>query len=118
MGLLAKYHKPRTTVPGHPSDRYPWLVDVDKATAADPIWTIYITTIPLQTAFLYLVATVDLFSTNVLSWRLSNILDTEFCLEALEIALSSGRKLQLFHPDRACQFTLADFVDRLQAEPI
>jgi len=60
------------------------------------------------------VATVDLFSRNVLSWKLSNSLDTDCCLEALEMALGSGRKPEDFHSDQDCQFTTSVFMARLQ----
>jgi Integrase core domain len=73
---------------------------------------------PAQQRFVYLVAIVDLFSRNVPSWRLSNNLDTEFCLEALEMALEFRRKPEVFHSDQGCQFTSSDFVTRLQAEEI
>jgi len=103
MELRAIYRKPRTTVPGDPSERFPCLVDVNTVTAVDQVWATDITYIPLQKGFLYLVAIVDLFSRNVLSWKLSNSLDTEFCLEALEMALGSGRKPEVFHSDQGCQ---------------
>ena len=74
-------------MPGEPSERFPCLVDLKQVTAADQIWATDITYIPLQKGFLYLVAIVDLFSRNVLSWKLSNSLDTEFCLDALELSL-------------------------------
>ena len=61
---------------------------------------------------------VDLFSRNVLSWKLSNSLDTEFCLDALEMALAGDRKPEIFHSDQGCQFTSADFVAKLEAEKI
>jgi len=64
------------------------------------------------------VAVVDLFSRNVLSWKLSNSLDTEFCLQALEVALSSGRKPEIFHSNPGCQFTSFDFVAKLRGEKI
>jgi transposase InsO family protein len=64
------------------------------------------------------VAIVDLFSRNVLSWKLSNSLDTEFCLEALEMALEGDRKPEIFHSDQGCQFTSSVFLARLQAEAI
>ena len=63
-------------------------------------------------------AVVDLFSRNVLSWKLSNSLDTEFCLQALEVALSSGRKPEIFHSNPGCQFTSFDFVAKLRGEKI
>jgi putative transposase len=93
-------------------------VDLKLVTAVDQVWATDITYIPLQKGFLYLVAVVDLFSRHVLSWRLSNSLDTEFCLDALEMALSAGRKPEIFHSDQGCQFTSADFVARLQMEEI
>jgi putative transposase len=118
MGLRAIYQKPRTTVPGEPSERFPCLVDLKQVSAADQIWATDITYIPLQKGFLYLVAIVDLFSRNVLSWKLTSSLDTEFCLDALEMALAAGRNPEIFHSDQGCQFTCSDFVARLQAEKI
>jgi len=118
MGLRAIYQKPRTTVPGDPSERFPCLADLRLVTAVDQVWATDITYIPLQKGFLYLVAIVDLFSRNVLSWKLSNSLETEFCLQALEMALEGGRKPEIFHSDQGCQFTSSDFVVRLQAEGI
>ena len=76
MGLRAIYQKPRTTVQGNPSERFPCLVDVNTVTAVDQVWATDITYIPLQKGFLYLVAIVDLFSRNVLSWKLLSS-DTE-----------------------------------------
>jgi putative transposase len=64
------------------------------------------------------VGIVDLFSRHVLSWKLSNSIDTEFCLEALEMALEGGRKPEIFHSDQGCQFTSGDFVARLRSEAI
>lgn len=93
-------------------------MDLKQVRAADQIWATDITYIPLQKGFLYLVAIMDLFSRNVLSWKLTGSLDTEFCLDALEMALAAGRKPEIFHSDQGCQFTCSDFVARLQAEKI
>ena len=68
----------------------------------DQVWATDITYIPLQKGFLSLVAIVDLFSRNVLCWKLSNSLDTEFYREALEMALEGGRKPEIFHSDQGC----------------
>jgi putative transposase len=87
-------------------------------TAVDQVWATDITYIPMRKGFLYLVAIVDLFSRNILSWKLSNSLDTEFCLDALEMALEGGRKPGIFHSDQGCQFTSSDFVAKLQDEKI
>ncbi|WP_233132811.1 IS3 family transposase [Synechococcus sp. MW101C3] len=70
-GLRAIYQKPRTTVPGKPSERFPCLVDLKQVTRVDQVWATDITYIPLQKGFLYLVAIVDLFSRDVRSWKLS-----------------------------------------------
>ncbi len=118
MGLRAIFQKPRTTMPGEPSERFPCLVDLKLLTAPDQVWATDITYIPLRKGFLCLVAVVDLFSRHVLSWKLSNSLDTEFCLEALEMALANGHKPQVFHSDQGCQFTSSSFVQRLKAEKL
>ena len=60
-----------------------------------------------------MVAIIDLFSRSVLSWTLSNSLDTEFCLDALEMALGGGRKPEIFHSDQDCQFTSGVLMARL-----
>ncbi len=70
MWLRAIYQQPRTTIPRDPSERYPSLVDPSMVTTVDQVWATDITYIPLQKVFLYLVAVVDLFSRNVLGWRL------------------------------------------------
>lgn len=84
--------------------------------AVDQVLATDITYISLQKCCLYLEAIVDLFPRNVLSWKLSNSLDTEFCLNAVEMALESGRKPEIFHFDQGGQFTSSDFVARLQSE--
>jgi len=93
-------------------------VDLKQVTTADQIWATEITSIPLQIGFLYLVAITDLHSRIVLSWKHSNRLDTGFCLQALEMALSIGGKPGIFHSDQGCQFTSSDFVAKLRREKI
>jgi putative transposase len=61
---------------------------------------------------------MDLHSRNVLSWKLSNSLETEFCLDALEIALEGYRSPEDFHSDQGCHFTSGDFVARLHVEEV
>jgi len=76
MGLRAISQKPRTTIAGEPSERFLCLVEFNEIKAVDQVWATDITYIPLRKGFLYLVAVVDLFSRHVLSWKLSNSLDT------------------------------------------
>ena len=106
------------TWPEKGSLQFHCLVDPCQITVVDHVWGTDITYIPLQKGFLDLVAVMDLHSRHVLSGKLSNSLDTEFCLEALEMALSSGQRPQIFHSDQWCQFTSTDFVSWLQAEEI
>ncbi len=61
---------------------------------------------------------MDLFSRNMLSWKLSKSIDPEFCLDAPEMALEGGRRPESFHSDQGSQFTSGDFVGRLHAEEI
>jgi putative transposase len=93
-------------------------VDLSTITAVDQVWPTDITNITLQQGFPYLAAIVGVFSRNVLSWKLSNSLDTEFCIDALVMALAGDRKPEIFHSDQGCQFTSGDFVARLQAEKV
>jgi len=110
MGLRAIFQQPRTTVPGDPSERFPCLVNLRLVTAVDQVWATDITYIPLQKEFLYLVAIVDLSSRSVLSWKLSNSLETEFCLDALEKALGGVCRPKIFDSDQGCHFTSYEFV--------
>jgi putative transposase len=113
-------------VPGEPSKRFPCLVDLKQVRAAEQIWATAITTIPLQKGFLERVASVDLFSRNVYSfgeacgssWKFMGNLGTEFALDALEMAHSSGRKPEIFHFDQGCQFPSSDFLARLEGEKV
>jgi len=118
MGLRAINQKPRTTIPGEPSERFHYLLDLMLVTAVDQGWATDITYIPPQKGFLDQVVIVDLFSRNILSWKLSSNLDTGFCLDALEMALAGDRKPEIIHCDQSCQFTPGDFVPRQHAEEI
>ena len=117
-GGRAIYQKPRTTVPVAQSERFPCLVDVSTTASVDQVWANDFTKIPLQKGVLYLLAVVDLLSRHVLSCKLGNGRDTEFDLEALEMAVEAGRKPVILHSPQGCQFTAGDFVARLQTAVI
>jgi putative transposase len=86
MGLHAMYQEPRTSQP-HPHHRiYPYLLRNMAVTRPNQVWCTDITYIPIRQGFLYLVAIMDWQSRKVLSWRLSNTMETPFCIEALEEA--------------------------------
>jgi putative transposase len=114
MGLEAIYPKPRTTVPGHTTQRYPYLLRNLEISRPNQVWSTDITYVPLQRGFLYLVAVLDWYSRYVLSWRLSNSLDEEFCVEALEEALGQGQP-EIFNTDQGVQFTSRRFVGCLES---
>ena len=75
------------------------------------------TYIPMEVGFFYLVAVMDWFSRYVLSWRLSNSMDVDFCVEALEEALSNGRP-EIFNTDQGSQFTSREFTETLKSKDV
>jgi putative transposase len=114
MCLEAIYPKPRLSIPGTGHKVYPYLLRGVTIERADQVWSTDITYIPLPNGFMYLTAVMDWHSRYVLSWRLSNTLDVEFCLEALEEALRQGCP-EVFNTDQGVQFTSASYTGRLEA---
>ena len=113
MGLNAIYRHPRTSVPTPGHKIYPYLLSGMKITRPNQVWAADITYIPMARGFLYLVAIIDWYSRYVLSWRLSNTLEADFCVEALEEALTKG-KPDIFNTDQGSQFTSEAFTGLLQ----
>ena len=101
LGLEAIYRKPRTTVANPEHRVYPYLLRGLTIERPNHVWCSDITYIPVQDGFLYLVAIMDWASRRVLAWRLSNTMDTEFCLEALTEALAQHGTPQIFNTDQA-----------------
>ena len=87
MGLEAIYPKPRTSIPNKEHKLYPYLLRNMEIMRINQVWSTDITYIPISGGFMYLVAIIDWYSRYVLSWRLSNTIDVNFCLDALEEAL-------------------------------
>jgi len=113
MGLKAIYRHPRTSVPTPGHKIYPYLLSGLKITRPNQVWAADITYIPMARGFLYLVAIIDWYSRYVLSWRLSNTLDADFCIEALEEALTKG-KPDILNTDQGSQFTSEAFTGLLK----
>ena len=102
MGLEAIYQKPRTTIAGAGHKVYPYLLRGLKITRPNQVWATDITYVGLRHGFLYLTAIIDWYSRYVLAWRLSNSLDSTFCVEALDEALARRPAGNLQHrPGRA-----------------
>jgi putative transposase len=114
MGLEAIYPKPKTSKP-HPQHKiYPYLLRKMTINQPNQVWCSDITYVPLSRGFMYLVAVMDWHSRKVLSWKVSNTLDSSFCVEALEEAIHHFGCPQIFNTDQGCQFTSDAFTGVLQ----
>ena len=117
MGLEAIYPKPRLSIPNTEHKIYPYLLKDKKVTTVNQVWCADITYIRLDHGFAYLVAIMDWHSRYVLSWRICNSLEADFCVEALEEALKYGRP-EIFNTDQGCQFTSFAFTSALKENNI
>jgi putative transposase len=114
MGLEAIYPKPKTSRP-HPAHKvYPYLLRNMVVERPNQVWAADITYIPMNRGFMYLVAVMDWHSRKILSWRISNTLDTDFCVEAVEEALSGYGVPEIFNTDQGAQFTSNEFTSTLK----
>jgi putative transposase len=105
LGLVAVYPKPRLSG-SHPEHRiYPYLLRGLAIERPNQVWSTDITYIRMRGGFMYLTAVIDWYSRFVLSWRLSNSLSEDFCVEALEAALHGYGKPEIFNTDQGSQFT-------------
>ena len=117
-GLEAIYQAPRTSDP-HPGHRiYPYLLKNMAIDRPNQVWCADITYIPVQRGFLYLVAIMDWATRHVLTWRLSNTMDSRFCVEALNEALSLYGSPEIFNTDQGSRFTSHHFTDVLKGAEI
>jgi putative transposase len=113
MGMNALYPKPNTSRAHHAHKVYPYLLRGLEVERANQVWCADITYIPMRKGFLYVVAIMDWHSRKVLSWRLSNTLDTGFCVAALNEALCRYGRPEIFNTDQGCQFTSEAFTQVL-----
>jgi putative transposase len=118
MGLEAIYPKPKTSRP-HPQHKvYPYLLRNLEIDRPNQVWAADITYIPMSRGFMYLVAVMDWHSRKVLSWRISNTLDSDFCVQAVEEVLSRFGAPEIFNTDQGAQFTAAAFTDLLNSHHV
>ena len=117
MGLEAIYPRRRTSVPCPEHRIYPYLLRNVSIERPNQVWSADITYVPLRRGFMYLVAVLDWHSRYVLSWELSNTLDSSFCVAALEAALESQRP-EIFNTDQGAQFTSRAFTGLLEASDV
>ena len=118
MGLEAIYPRPRTSR-AHPGHKiYPYLLRNLSIERPNQVWAADITYIPMSRGFMYLVAVMDWHSRKVLSWRLSNTMEADFCVEALQEAIRRYGCPEIFNTDQGVQFTSEIFTKVLKDNDI
>ena len=113
MGLETIYRKPRTSIPARGSVIRPYLLTGVAITRPNQVWASDLTYLPMAHGFQYLVAILDVYSRKVLSWRVSNTMTPDFCVEALQEALEKHGKPEIFNTDQGSQFTSGDWTEVL-----
>jgi putative transposase len=118
MGLEAIYPKPKTSRRNPEHKIYPYLLRDLTIDRPNQVWASDITYIPMARGFMYLVAVMDWYSRRVLSFKLSNTLDSDFCLEAVEEAIRQYGTPEIFNTDQGAQFTSRAFTGLLEQHQI
>ena len=106
-----------TSKPHPEHDVYPYLLRDMEVTSVNQVWSTDITYIPMKRGFMYLTAVIDWYSRYVLSWEVSNTLESAFCVKALDHALRHG-KPEIFNTDQGSQFTSNEFTGILEKNSI
>lgn len=120
MGIQTIYpgkHK-RTSEPNRSHKIYPYLLKGLAITRSNQVWCTDITYLPMRKGFAYLIAIMDWHSRKVLSWQVSNVMDTDFCVEALNEALNRYGTPEIFNTDQGSQFTSEAFTGVLKQKGI
>jgi putative transposase len=118
LGLAGMAPGPNTSLP-HPQHKiYPYLLRGVNVTRPNQVWSTDITYIRLARGFVYLTAVIDWYSRKVLAWRLSNTLDSGFCVDCLEQSLRAYGTPEIFNTDQGCQFTSDTFTGVLKLHGI
>src|SRR3984885_7152927 len=115
MGMETIYRKPATDLPAPFFAVLPYLLNGLKIERPNHLWAADLTYIPMAHGFQYLVAIIDVGSRKTLSWRVSNTMTPDFCLEALQEALGKYGKPEIFNTDQGSQFTSGEWIDTLKA---
>jgi putative transposase len=113
MGIETIYRKPRTSIPARDAAIRPYLLSGLVIDRPNQVWATDLTYLPMAHGFQYLVAILDVYSRKVLSWRVSNTMTPDFCIEALQEALERHGKPEIFNTDQGSQFTSSDWIDTL-----
>src|SRR5258708_1206191 len=114
MGIEALYRRPNTSKPAPGHKIYPYLLRGLAVERPNQVWAMDISYIPMARGFVYLAAVLDWWSRRVLSWRVSITMEVDFCLEAVEEALVTYGRPQIFNTDHGSQFTRPPFIALLK----
>lgn len=114
MGLMLIYQKPNTSRPAKGHKTYPYLLRGLRVERPNQVWCSDITYLPMRRGFLYLVAIMDWHTRKVLSWRISNTLEADFCVDALNEAIHKFGPQEIMNTDQGSQFTSFAWTDRLR----
>ena len=118
IGWQTHYPTKRTTVCDKKSYKYPYLLDNLPITHSNQVWEIDITYIPMQHGFMYLFAIIDVYSRYVVGWSLSNTMNAEWCVDAIEQAITIHGVPQIINSDQGSQFTSDLYVQCLEKHSI
>ncbi len=114
MRLMPIYQKPDTSKPAKGHKTYPYLLGGLRVERPNQVWCADITYLPMRKGFLYLVAIMDWFTRKVLAWRISNTMEADFCVEALNEAIHKFGPSEIMNTDQGSQFTSFAWTDRLK----
>lgn len=118
MGIEEIYRRKNSSRP-HPENAvFPYLLRRRSIDRPNQVWAADVTYIPMARDFVYLVAVIDWFTRNVLSWRLSNTLTADFCVDALRDALARFGRSETFSTEKGAQFTSAEFIATVKTHQV
>lgn len=117
MGIQAIYPKKKTSIPNKEHEVYPYLLRGVEITRVHQVWSTDITYIKLKNGWAYLSAVIDWYSRKIISWKLSNTMDVEFCKADLQQALEYGTP-EIFNTDQGSQYTSSQYTDILKEKEI
>lgn len=118
IGWQTLFPEPKTTISDPTHYKYPYLLKGLKAESSNQVWAIDITYIPMANGFLYLFAIIDLYTRYIVGWSLSNTMTSEWCIEAIELAIAQYGKPQIINSDQGSQFTSEVYVECLKSHEI
>lgn len=118
MHIQAIYPKRRTTINNPNHKKYPYLLHDIKIERPNQVWATDITYIKMPGGFMYLIGIIDLYSRFLVAWSFSNTMETQFCQEALDSALSTGKKPDILNTDQGCQFTSDAWITQVEDNKI